>query len=202
MKTHAGRPGPTPRISREDVLSVARQLPPERLTMAAISSELGVTAPALYRYFPDRSALLSALVSDARRRLQPPDLSLPWREWMREWAQLDRETWRSHPALHDVAARSSVARAAIPAVRIGMDVLTRHGFTRDEAMTALGLLSYLSSSFARAEPFIEPSELSDDLRIELDFIAEFLDMDVDDAFARMVELALDGLASRLPKSSS
>ncbi len=38
---------------------------PEALSINAIGRELGVTGPALYRYFPSRSALLTDLVIDA-----------------------------------------------------------------------------------------------------------------------------------------
>ena len=69
------------------------------LSLRAVAREMGLTAPALYRYFDDRDALLSALITDAytsltdricaARDAQPPDddvarmsaACLAYRDW-------------------------------------------------------------------------------------------------------------------------
>jgi AcrR family transcriptional regulator len=54
---------------REEIKSVARKQITESsvssLSLGAIARELGVTTPALYRYFPSRDDLVNALIADA-----------------------------------------------------------------------------------------------------------------------------------------
>jgi AcrR family transcriptional regulator len=75
------------------------------LSLRAIARELGITAPAIYNYFPDRDALVTALIVDAFTSLGnsqaeslkglPPDdhasrlttLGLNYREWALAYSQ-------------------------------------------------------------------------------------------------------------------
>lgn len=57
----------------EEIKATARRQMAEQgaaaLSLRAIAAEMGLTAPALYRYFPNRDALVTALIVDAYRAL-------------------------------------------------------------------------------------------------------------------------------------
>ncbi len=59
--------------TREEIKQVARQQIAEQgapaLSLRAIATEMGLTAPALYRYFENRDALVTALIVDAYHSL-------------------------------------------------------------------------------------------------------------------------------------
>ena len=89
--------------TRDEILATAWKQIAETgapaLSLRAIASEMGLTAPALYRYFKDRDALVTALIMDAfasfaaaletaRDACQPDDhagrfraISLAYRQW-------------------------------------------------------------------------------------------------------------------------
>lgn len=71
--TPPARRGRMPAVSDADIRRVAAELlvtrGAEALTLRAIARELGITAPALYRYYPSREELLAALRRDICKRL-------------------------------------------------------------------------------------------------------------------------------------
>ncbi|MFI2231820.1 TetR/AcrR family transcriptional regulator [Nocardia testacea] len=71
--TPPARRGRMPAVSDADIRRVALELlvaqGAEALTLRAIARELGITAPALYRYYPSREELLVALRRDICIRL-------------------------------------------------------------------------------------------------------------------------------------
>ncbi|MQY26247.1 TetR/AcrR family transcriptional regulator [Nocardia aurantia] len=66
--TTPGRRGRVPAVSDADIRRVARALlveqGPEAVTLRAIARTLGITAPALYRYYASRDELVGTLRSD------------------------------------------------------------------------------------------------------------------------------------------
>src|SRR5688572_6371208 len=108
------KPGPAPRISRQDVVEAARRLQAEdRLTMTAISEELGVSIGALYRYVPDKAGVVGLLMLEDRDELAPPDASLPWREWLEESVRVEVAFWNAHPEIQSVAGLVNTSQLAI-----------------------------------------------------------------------------------------
>jgi AcrR family transcriptional regulator len=95
---------------RGEVKQVAlRQLAeggPQALSVNAIAKELGVSGPALYRYFASRDALLTELVADAYHdvavavadatpvRLAPPDRFRAFAAAYRQWADAEPHRYR------------------------------------------------------------------------------------------------------------
>jgi AcrR family transcriptional regulator len=68
------------------------------LTMRAVGKRVGVTAMALYGYFPDKDSLLDAMAD--RVIAEVPDPSIPgWRDRLLALAGLAREMAREHPSL-------------------------------------------------------------------------------------------------------
>jgi AcrR family transcriptional regulator len=68
------------------------------LTMRAVAQQVGVTAMALYGYFPDKDSLLDAMAD--RAISQVPEPSLPgWRDRLLALAELERVMAREHPSV-------------------------------------------------------------------------------------------------------
>ena len=80
-------PGPRRSLAESDVLAAAHALLAERgadgVSVRGIAGRLGVAPNAVYTYFPDRAAVLGALVDGVLGRLDRgpfADPALPWRE--------------------------------------------------------------------------------------------------------------------------
>lgn len=183
-----------PRITHEAVLDIARTLPPESLTLTAISDRLGVTQPALYRYFPDRAAVLEALAREAAARLVPPDADLPWDEWLLQAAHAERELWRTHANLYEAANYRAISRPAAHMIRVGLEVLTAAGFTPLDALCGLSAVTELAHAVgiveSRTDVLLEADALAD-LEDSLSAIDEPITPDL--MFDRVVDITIDGL---------
>ena len=102
----AGR-GPKPTVNREDVvqaaISVADKDGLAALTMHAVAERLGFTTMALYRYFPNKEALIDAAVDAALGT--PPIKNGPregWRKEVKHWAYAKRAMLCSRPWLAEL----------------------------------------------------------------------------------------------------
>jgi AcrR family transcriptional regulator len=100
--------GPKPALSREDVvqaaISVADAGDLAALTMHAVAAKLGYTPMALYRYFPNKDALVDAAVDAALG--EPPVRSGPreesWRAEVKHWAYAKRAMLCARPWLAEL----------------------------------------------------------------------------------------------------
>lgn len=99
--------GPKPALSREDVVAAAIRVADEgdlaALTMHAVAAQLGYTPMALYRYFPNKEALVDAAV-DAALGVPPPRRGVHegWREEIRQWAYAKRAMLCARPWLAEL----------------------------------------------------------------------------------------------------
>ena len=99
--------GSKPTMSREDIvqaaISVADQSGLAALTMAAVAERVGFTTMALYRYFPNKEALIDASVDAAMGT--PPPRSGPhkgWRQEVQGWAYAKRVMLCARPWLAEL----------------------------------------------------------------------------------------------------
>jgi len=99
--------GPKPALTPDDVVQAAIEIADEKglaaLTMQAVSSKLGFTTMAVYRYFPSKEALFDAIV-DAGLGL-PPKPPLPrgdWRAELTQWAHAKRAMLIARPWLAEL----------------------------------------------------------------------------------------------------
>ncbi len=99
--------GPKPTVRREDVVQAAISLADRdglaALTMQAVAERLGFTTMALYRYFPNKEALIDASVDAAMGT--PPERSGPresWRVEVKLWAFAKRAMLCSRPWLAEL----------------------------------------------------------------------------------------------------
>jgi AcrR family transcriptional regulator len=99
--------GPKPAASRGDVIQAAIRLADadglSALTMQAVAARLGFTTMALYRYFPNKEALIDAAVDAALGT--PPQRTGPregWRQEVKHWAYAKRAMLCSRPWLAEL----------------------------------------------------------------------------------------------------
>lgn len=99
--------GPKPALIRDDVvqaaISVADADGLAALTMQAVAERVGFTTMALYRYFPNKEALIDASVDAAMGT--PPQKSGPregWRKEVKYWAYAKRAMLCSRPWLAEL----------------------------------------------------------------------------------------------------
>ncbi len=152
--------GPKPAFTPDDVVQVAIQIAEAdglaAVTMHAVSAQLGYTTMAIYRYFPNKEALLDAIVDAAMGA--PPRASEPrddWRADVARWAHAKRAMLCARPWLAElpfVAAPhgpnwlSWVEAVVEPLSRIGLNPVDTgemlsviDGYTRGASDTAISL---------------------------------------------------------------
>lgn len=99
-------------LTGERIVAAAWDLIEQRgfaaLTMRTLGAELGVSASALYTYFPEREQLVAALADELLGRLDPAEGSLPARERLEVQAERARALMRRHPEIGQVVAMSPV----------------------------------------------------------------------------------------------
>jgi len=99
--------GPKRALTAEDVVQAAIALADREglaaLTMQAVAQELGFTAMALYRYFPNKDALIDGIVDAALGT--PPARTGPkgaWRDEVSRWAHAKRAMLVARPWLAEL----------------------------------------------------------------------------------------------------
>src|SRR5687767_1402260 len=153
--------GPRAAYTPDDVVRAAMEIADVEgglapVTMQAVSARLGLTTMAVYRYFPNKEALLDAII-DAGMGLPPRPARPggPWREEVADWARAKRSMLIGRPWLAElpfVAAPhgpnwlSWLAALLEPLSRTGLDwadlgemISIVDGFTRGASDTAVSL---------------------------------------------------------------
>lgn len=180
------------------MLDAARALPPQDVTLAAVGAQLGVTSPALYRYFPDRAAILEALADEARDQLVPPPADLPWDDWLREAGRRERDLWRTHTELYASADYRATNTPTVRMLLEGLRILLAAGFTPGDALAGITVVTELSHAFGHAEARPRTSELSPESEAELrSLVGDALPVSLEDLLDRAMDVVLDGLRARL-----
>jgi AcrR family transcriptional regulator len=162
------KPGPVPRISREDVVVVARKLHAEgRLTMTAIAGELGVTVGALYRYVPDKAAILSLLAVEELDAAKIPIDAQAWPRWLDDMVRDDAAFWAEHPHMQSVAALRPPTQPGVEAMRQVLALSTEAGLDPLDAIVAMTACSYIAFGIGmgdRSRDQVVDPELTEELR--------------------------------------
>jgi AcrR family transcriptional regulator len=130
-----GRP---PRISRSDIAAAVLEIGLADSSMKAVADHLGVSVPGLYHHVRNRRELLMLA---AERRFSgltlPEDHGQHWATWLREWARYSRSSLMGDSELFNQYLNGAVDADRMVEVSTGViDVLTRRGFSADEAMSA------------------------------------------------------------------
>lgn len=96
------------------------------LSLRAVARELGMASSAVYRYFPNRDALLTALIIDAYDSLgatvEAAEAAVPREDLLERWVQIARSVrgWAlEHPTLYALVYGSPVPGYAAPQDTVG-----------------------------------------------------------------------------------
>jgi AcrR family transcriptional regulator len=87
-------------------LDVIDELGQQDFSLRLVARRLGVTPMSLYWHVEDRGALLSLVAERVMRRVEVPDVSLDWRERLRQVATGYRDAVRRHPHVAQLIASS------------------------------------------------------------------------------------------------
>ena len=152
--------GPKPAFTPGDVVQAAIQIAEAdglaAVTMQAVSAQLGYTTMAIYRYFPNKEALLDAIVDAAMG--SPPRASEPrgdWRADVARWAHAKRAMLCARPWLAELpfvaaphgpnwlswveAVVEPLSRIGLSAVDTGEMLSVIDGYTRGASDTVISL---------------------------------------------------------------
>jgi TetR/AcrR family transcriptional regulator, tetracycline repressor protein len=141
-------------LSREAVLASARRVADDegvdRLTMRRLAAELGVAPNALYTYYPDKEALLDALVDDLLGGVEAGDPDQgDWRDGLVRVMDASRRLLLAHPRLVPLfLARPGLGPNATRLGEISFRLLRRGGLEGDRAVEAFRVLLTYSLGFA------------------------------------------------------
>ena len=146
------RRGRPPRISPSEILDAVEAKTSFDWTMASIASELGVSEPAIYYYFPGKQALLAAAGARVLSDLPEPDWSLPWEQWLVALAEDTFDRTLRHPFLQDVdmATAAATHEGTMRRTERLLEALVAEGFTLTNAVRAISLVSIAAHQFASA----------------------------------------------------
>ncbi|MFF3751537.1 TetR/AcrR family transcriptional regulator [Streptomyces sp. NPDC002018] len=169
-----GRP---PRLSEEQIVEAAVALlkrdPDTALTMKRVADAAGSAPMALYRYFPDRDALLQAAADHVMAEVKPSELTGDtWQEQIRAWMRASRNRLRPYSQLlsHMASTRQPVG---LPTLDRLARILRPLGLDDDDLALALVLISSTSISYAIYETHVQPAdEIAGALRAGLELRTE------------------------------
>lgn len=206
----AKRTGRPPLTDRSMILAAARSIGLARLTVGAVTAEVGIRYSTFYRHFPSFEALSAALVNDL---LEEFDLPEPRGRWQDFLSAVSRELvvlYERHPgtapsilSLPELPTRLLQVYAAMT------DLMIEHGFGDGDAVLAASMVIELTiTPFLTVHP---ETAGSDHRRVQAHNAIGHLDPQVRDATAtavddlaeiwvgRKIDLLIDGLEARIAR---
>ncbi len=164
--------GPKPGLTPDDVVQAAMEIADDdglpAVTMHAVAARLGFTTMALYRYFPNKEALLDAVIDAGTG--SPPRVVEPRADWRTEvarWAHAKRASLIARPWLSELpfvaaphgpnwlswleAITDSLWRTGMSAADIGGMLSIVDGYTRGASDTAISLSRARARGMSEAE---------------------------------------------------
>jgi TetR/AcrR family transcriptional regulator, tetracycline repressor protein len=132
----------------------------ENLTMRRLADALGVMPNALYTYFPDKAAILDAVLDDLLGDVQRPRRGLSWRQGLVSLMSSYRKVLLTHPEL--IALTVSRPMYGANALRLREELLTllRRGNLDDaDSVSAFLALFAYTTGFVAFETARTPGKL-------------------------------------------
>jgi TetR/AcrR family transcriptional regulator, tetracycline repressor protein len=122
----------------------------ESLTMRRLADALGVMPNALYTYFPDKAAILDAVLDDLLGDVEPPPRRTSWRRAVATQMTSYRRLLLTQPGLISLTvSRPMIGPNALRLRESILALLIRGGLEGDEAVNAyLGLFAYTTGFVA------------------------------------------------------
>lgn len=135
----------------------------DELRMRRLGSELGVDPMAVYHYFPNKAALLDAVVERLYGEVEIPTRDGDWEEQFRKIARAARASMLRHGgALVLLATRPPTTPEAFPLIDACASVLLDAGFSEQDAADGVDCLGRLLIGHLVAEAGVTPGADTDD----------------------------------------
>jgi TetR/AcrR family transcriptional regulator, tetracycline repressor protein len=173
MKNREGTPstGRPPRLTSHQVVSVARGLAArhgvESLTMRRLAGALGVMPNTLYTYFPNKAAILDAILDDLLGDVKRPRRSNSWRNALVSLMSSYRRLLLTQPGLIALTVARPMYGPNALRLREEMLTLLRQGELDDaDALTAFLTLFAYTTGFVAFETARAPGKRDAEQRAE------------------------------------
>ncbi|BAH50442.1 TetR/AcrR family transcriptional regulator [Rhodococcus opacus] len=142
----AGKRTGRPRsLSEDDIVQAALADDLSTLTMPAVARRLGVSHSTIYRYFPDREALLRACVDHVARSMDWPDPELDWRELLLTFADRLWASFEQYPGLAQVELTvPGTPSGVVDGIETLVLSLHRQGFSTRDALLVVDFVAELT----------------------------------------------------------
>ncbi|MBN9791409.1 MULTISPECIES: TetR/AcrR family transcriptional regulator [unclassified Pseudonocardia] len=170
------RPGPKPRLTREEIVEAAVEVGVDRLSVAAVADRLGVAPGTLYRYVDGLEEIAAAAVALVFARTALPDTTQGWRAFLEAEAALAFDLLLRYSGLiQDLGADLS----AVAGDRMRRIVAALHGagFGTSAAVRVADAVLDIVADGAHQTRWVRgpgggPGDLSDPARAYLDSLDE------------------------------
>ena len=178
----------------------------EALSMRRLGAELGVEGMAVYRYFPNKAAVLASVVELLLAELViPPPSDVPWTDVFREVSRAYRTLLLRHPhAIPLLAALPLTDPAAARAAGSVMALLRAAGFDAESALRTLATITSYVVGIAQWEVGTAPLRAegrditlppdADPYLVEL--LPQLAEDDCDETFEFGLDVIVRGLETR------
>jgi TetR/AcrR family transcriptional regulator, tetracycline repressor protein len=159
-RPRVGRP---PRLTRNQVVTAARRIAAgegvEQLTMRRLANAVGVMPNALYTYFPDKAAILDAVLDDLLGDIRGPRSNLTWPQPLVSLMSSYRRLLLAQPGLIALTVSRPMVGPNALRVREHMLTLLRGGELDDsETVTAYFALFAYTTGFVAFETARPPGK--------------------------------------------
>jgi TetR/AcrR family transcriptional regulator, tetracycline repressor protein len=159
-----GRPGPRRALTENEILDAALALldegGPSAASVRGIAARVGVAPNAVYTYFPDKAAIVTALVERLLGEVDHgvfADRARPWRQRVESLAVELRERLTSHPgAVSLMIGRSMLGAHSLALSERLLELFTDAGLDPDDAARA----SYLMFGYVFGSVALEVADLN------------------------------------------
>jgi AcrR family transcriptional regulator len=178
----------------------------EALSMRRLGAELGVEGMAVYRYFPNKAAVLAGVVEVLLAELViPPPSNVPWTDVFRDVSRAYRALLLRHPhAIPLLAALPLTDPAAARAAGSVMALLRAAGFDAESALRTLATITSYVVGIAQWEVGTAPLRAegrditlppdADPYLVEL--LPQLAEDDCDETFEFGLDVIVRGLKAR------
>jgi AcrR family transcriptional regulator len=178
----------------------------EALSMRRLGAELGVEGMAVYRYFPNKAAVLAGVVEVLLAELViPPPSNVPWTDVFRDVSRAYRALLLRHPhAIPLLAALPLSDPSAARAAGSVMALLRAAGFDAESALRTLATITSYVVGIAQWEVGTAPLRAegrdvtlppdADPYLVEL--LPQLAEDDCDETFEFGLEVIVKGLEAR------
>jgi AcrR family transcriptional regulator len=113
----------------------------EALNMRRLGAELGVGASALYRYVPDKQALLDLLVDRVYEEIEAPEITADWHQRVVAYCEVLRAALLRHPNLAPiVACRPVMGDAGVGIFEVALAEVAELGFDAEAARRVVDVI--------------------------------------------------------------